>query len=831
MMLSIYTRIIDNSVPVWYNGENADESAPDALQIRYCHREVTMNSIRTLSPRFLCRAAALLLALLFVSAACACSGGTTEQGSGTSEPDAADTGTQPDAETSAEPVGTDTEPAEELTEELTEAATEPETEEVETTPAWDTDPCKLYVATDGNDANDGSEGAPFATLDAAIAAVRGIDKSAYTSITVYVAPGDYRVNQLSFLAADSGTENCIVTYRAEKRGTAVLNGGVSIPYASFSPVTDDEILSRLPESVRDSVRCFDLTTLGLTAADWGKLHAIGSYNTAAYYDGDYVGDSGCEIFFNDTRMTLARYPNGKDLQTGKPAAVGYNASNPDFESCRNPQGDTFTLDKTLTERVASWKTLDGVWMYGFWMYDWADASTPIESFDPATRHLTTKLVSRYGIRQGAPYYFYNVLEELDEAGEWYIDRDKGILYLLPPKGMTDGTVDIAVTGKSPISVWKAEWLCFDGFVVCGARTSGISVNGSHCTVRRCLVKNVSAHGIVAEGSDLTMYRNEVSHVGGGGIIVSGGDTRTLTPSHNVVDNNYIHDWAEITKTYQAGVGLYGVGGTASHNELENAPHLGIFYDGNDHIIEYNIIRNVCQLSSDAGAIYAGASWTDYGTVIRYNIIDSPGSASYKPNGIYFDDALSGQTAYGNILINVPGNAFLIGGGRDNAVYNNIIIARQGKAICYDARAIDGILRGGWFTAAHGGGTLWQGLNAVPWQDTVWQTAYPAMSSWSADFGDPNDPAFLPNPAGSRVTGNLIVTRSNAAEPIGDIAAPVKQYSDVSGNAFVNYRTGTLEALFVSAGTGDYTLKPDSEAREKLPDFVDIPCADIGRYGW
>ncbi len=788
-----------------------------------------------------CRTAALLLALLCLFAACACGGGTAEEGSGTaagtSAPDtAADTGTQPAGEASA---AADTGPAEvpteeppaEPTEEPTEAPTEPETEEVETTPAWDTNPRRLYVATDGNDENDGSEGAPFATLDAAIAAVRGIDKSAYTSITVYVSSGNYRVRQLSFLAADSGTENCIVTYRAEKRGTVVLNGGVSIPYASFLPVTDADMRTRLPEAVRDSVKCIDLTTLGLTDADWGRLHAIGSYNTAKYYDGDWVGDTGCEIFFNDTRMTLARYPNGKDLQTGAPAAVGYNASNPDFESCRNPQGDTFKLDKKLAERIASWKTLDGVWMYGFWMYDWADAATPIESFDPDAKLLTTKFVSRYGIKQGAPYYFYNVPEELDEAGEWYIDRDKGILYLLPPEGMTDGTVDISITDKSPISAWKTDWLCFDGFVICGARTSGISVNGNHCTVRRCLVKNVSGHGIVAEGSGLTMYRNEIMHVGGGGIIVSGGDMKTLTPAGNLVDNNYVHDWAEITKTYQAGVGLYGVGSTASHNELENAPHLGIFYDGNDHIIEYNIIRNVCRLSSDAGVIYAGASWTDYGNIIRYNLIESPGSGSYKPNGIYFDDALSGQTAYGNILVNVPGNAFLIGGGRDNAVYNNIVIARSGKGVCYDARAIDGILRGSWFSAAQPGGTLWQGLNAVPWQDEAWQTAYPAMRGWSSDFNNPNDPAFLPNPAGSRVTGNLIVTRSNGSGSVGDVAAPVTQYSDVSGNAVINYKTGTPEELFVSPGTGDYTLKPGSEAREKLPDFVDIPCAEIGRYGW
>ena len=38
------------------------------------------------------------------------------------------------------------------------------------------------------------------------------------------------------------------------------------------------------------------------------------------------------------------------------------------------------------------------------------------------------------------------------------------------------------------------------------------------------------------------------------------------------------------------------------------------------MIEYNNIHNVCLLSDDAGAIYAGRSWVMYGNVIRYNAV-------------------------------------------------------------------------------------------------------------------------------------------------------------------------------------------------------------------
>ena len=52
--------------------------------------------------------------------------------------------------------------------------------------------------------------------------------------------------------------------------------------------------------------------LGLRPADWGPVYAVGAYATAHKYDGDTVGLN-CELFFNDSRMSLARYPNGKEF--------------------------------------------------------------------------------------------------------------------------------------------------------------------------------------------------------------------------------------------------------------------------------------------------------------------------------------------------------------------------------------------------------------------------------------------------------------------------------------------------------------------------------------
>ena len=56
--------------------------------------------------------------------------------------------------------------------------------------------------------------------------------------------------------------------------------------------------------------------------------------------------------------------------------------------------------------------------------------------------------------------------------------------------------------------------------------------------------------------------------------------------------------------YSAGhLDLDGVGNRVAHNLIHHAPHQAIGFGGNDHVIEFNEIHNVCYESNDAGAIY------------------------------------------------------------------------------------------------------------------------------------------------------------------------------------------------------------------------------------
>ena len=625
-----------------------------------------------------------------------------------------------------------------------------------------TDNADFYISADGSDDNDGSIDKPFAPFEKAKSAVRELDKAGRNGITVAVKQGEYRTAGLKFGSEDSGTENCPVTYCAFGDGEVILNGGVTINPASFSKVTDTDILARLSDEAKNNVVVTDLTELGLTKEDWGKIYTIGSYNTASKYDGDYVGGQYCELFVNDKRMTIARYPNEGFLVTDNVVETGEGREsdgsktfNENYDSLRNPKGDTYKVSKKLANRINSWKTLDDVWMFGFFKYTWADASTPIGSFDYKTRHLTTKFVSVYGTSEEGTYYFFNVLEELDSPGEWYLDRENGLLYLYSGEDLGTATIDLSITSDNIIQA-ESDYLTFRGFTVKGTRGDAVSSTGSNNVISGCLIKNVGGNALNMTGDNNLASENEITHTGKGGINISGGDTETLTNGNSRADNNLIHDWSEIYQTYQPAVSLSGTGNICSHNEIYNSPHEAIAFYGNNHQIEYNNIHDVCLLSDDAGAIYSGRRWDWYGNVIRYNAIYNIYSDGHAACGIYLDDALSGQTVYGNILVNVGSIGLHLGGGRDLIVKNNLVINCFDTSISYDDRARAGALEDGWFDHAARDGDMWKNLEQSPWKSDIWQNAFPQYSHFSTDFSDADSPDFAPNPAYSDVSCNIII---------------------------------------------------------------------------
>ena len=645
------------------------------------------------------------------------------------------------------------------------------------------------------------------------------EKSLPEEIVVHLPAGIYQPEDFQFTEADC-SEQVRIIYQAE--GEVVIHGGLGISKERWE-LPDDAMQVRFDDEVRGKIRMVDLSTYGLSEKDWGVMQAIGGYKTDYKYT-DVPKGSCCQVFCGEKRMTIARYPNDGYLKLDGVADVGDVGEFPpqnyykDWNNRKDPHGGTYIIDRNTNKRIKSWEDPSTAWMFGYFFWDWADSSTPIEC-DTEHRRVFPKYVSQFGAREGALYYLYNVPEELDTEGEWYLDRKSGKLYFYPAEDAEE--IDFCCKDKPLIHCSNTKNLTFSGIKLRCTMGDAIWCQGNSVQFKNLKISQSGGNGIVCEGENNLIENCEISHTGKGGVSMTGGCRQTLTAGNNRVTNCYIHDFSEVYQTYQPGVYLMGVGNRCDHNEIAYTPHSAILYAGNDQLIEYNYIHHAVLMSEDAGAIYAGLDWAGHGCVIRYNRLEHIGANGFKPQGIYWDDGRSGQTAYGNILVDIPKFGFQVGGGRENIVKGNVLID-CGIPIAYDSRCRDGFVNDGWYREAVTtfDGRNWKSLDEVPYNiEANWIQKYPRLAKVITDFTRYDDVDFPINPSYSEVSGNIII---HTEKNFGEIARSVYDYSKVENNLICQNDE--------EAGFDRKTMKfaEDSPVFAAIPEFMNLPIEQMGR---
>lgn len=709
----------------------------------------------------------------------------------------------------------------------------------------------LYVSTDGNDENAGDLEHPLASLEEARDRIRESKENGTLpegGAVVNLREGIYQRLDVSFTltAEDSGLDSAPIIYQSYPGERAVLDGSVNLDGSQFEAVSDQDILDRLNDKARSSILVYDLK-------ENAGIEEIAPIQKNGF--GWLVQTPSASLKIDGDNQTLARYPNTGDLAINTVYSAGfvnrdhYARADGSCDKCSRDNGGTpircrYSLEEKmnmeggiwnvngLQDKYDLWSQESDIWTQGYFSWAYAEDNCHIEKVEKDGNALkfTADQPSNYGVGKGNTkrFFAYNLLCEIDEPGEYYIDRDNLKLYLYPPKDLSSSSISLSVMSKPMVEMHDTDWVEFRNLDFVSSNSHGIKmVDSDNNKVLGCNFNGLGQLAVQVgekvEGGLMFVTINEGSHggwnnliescnitgTGQGGIYLAGGNRYTLTDSGHVVRNCYFDDYSVINRTYCPAVWLYGTGSTIENCQITNAPHMAIQIDGNNHVIRGNDISNVCYETSDAGAIYTGRTWSFRETVIENNYIhDMRSNSGVGSAGIYVDDMGCGIISRNNLFANMSGRAFLIGGGMDNEITQNVILDSS-IGINYDNRASGWAV--GHITGPYGQCYMeWKTLKEDPKLDqNIWKNAYPSLWNLDLSLDGSNVCSAGKNASGAVIEDNVFIGVNN---PTGEVNGTVKNLGTFANNS--TYSKGTNPG-FVDPDTLDYHIVEGSELDQKL----------------
>ena len=322
----------------------------------------------------------------------------------------------------------------------------------------------FYVSPGGSDQNDGlTRQTPFATLERARDAVRGVNADMTGDIVVYLMDGVWELTEtLRFDERDSGTNGHFVRYQALPGAKPVVSGGKRLD-ADWTVAGDVSWLRgglvayKTPLARNDKRRAIYVNDqrASMTRKTLQPKRSVGSYSVTAG-QADWAWVSGSK-------------PSGNVFSSADLPANARNPQNIELES-----GSTWVKAQVC---AASLQDIGGgETQVNFQMPYAAIAQSLLWNcaYTPTGRNDVT-----------------NVFEWLSKAGEFYFDQAGGMLYYIPRAGEDIHSAEVVVPelnqlidvrGSVPMEKY-AENIIFDGIKFAYTDWNLVEVGGSHgnCT--------------------------------------------------------------------------------------------------------------------------------------------------------------------------------------------------------------------------------------------------------------------------------------------------------------------------------------------------------------
>jgi hypothetical protein len=481
-------------------------------------------------------------------------------------------------------------------------------------------------------------------------------------VVIELSGGEYRSSRTIEIVRGEWSS---LTIRNKAGDEVSISGDAVVPMRDVRRVTDKKISERLQEGVRDRILEVDC---GRIVDSLANIHATGF--------GRKSEPSWSELIVDDKPLSLSRWPNDTMALIGNIVVAG---NDEDKKEGRLP---IFHYNE---DRPKSWKNIENMWIGGYFGHGYADDMIPVKAVNASDSTISAGMFTTYHFMTGADFrrwFAVNLLEEIDRPGEYVIDPQQKKFYFMP-YGNTVRKVRLTVLEDPVIAISDCRNVTIQGVTIQNSRGIGIYMdNTENVLIQGSTIRNLGNVGIcigkgtdterknvnaMEEGGELasrkvgtlmgSIYENTVLNreadmnngvrdcyiydVGAGGVSLGGGDRKTLAPANNFVENCKIFRYNRIEKSYRPAVWIDGVGNRVSKCDIFDAPSMAILFHGNNHIIEYCDISDVCKDVDDQGSIYYGRDPSEQGNIIRYNYFHDF-SAAHRVSATYHDDGACGS---------------------------------------------------------------------------------------------------------------------------------------------------------------------------------------------